>query len=62
MTGEFSLDLQGLSATGGERLCAANCVSKFSLLMSGSLSIRLKKKKKNGKKCLLVDCKQLAFS
>jgi len=43
MTGEFSLDLQGLSATGGERLCDANCVSKFNLLMSGSLSIRLKK-------------------
>ena len=46
MTGEFSLDLQGLSATGGERLCDANCVSKFNLLMSGSLSIRLKKNKK----------------
>lgn len=41
MTGEFSLDLQGLSATGGERLCDANCVSKLNLLMSGSLSIRL---------------------
>ena len=42
MTGEFSLDLEGLSVTGGERLCDANCVSKFNLLMSGSLSIRLK--------------------
>lgn len=42
MTGEFSLDLEGLSVTGGERLCDANCVNKFNLLMSGSLSIRLK--------------------
>lgn len=58
MTGEFSLDLQGLSATGGERLCAANCVSKLNLLMSGSLSIRLKITSKN---CLLVDCKELTI-
>ena len=41
MTGEFSLDLHCLSAGGGERLCDEICVSKFNLLMSGSLSIRL---------------------
>ena len=59
MTGEFSLDLQGLSATGGERLCDANCVNKLNLLMSGSLSIRLKKNTR--KSCLLVDCKELTI-
>ena len=46
MTGEFSLDLHCLSAGGGERLCDEICVSKFHLLMSGSLSIRLSHKVK----------------
>lgn len=55
MTGEFSLDLHGLSLAGGERLCDENCVIKLNLLMSGSLSIRLEKKRDEFAKRLAYD-------
>ena len=45
MTGEFSFDLHCFSPGGGARVCADNCVIRFNLLMSGSLNIRLVKKK-----------------
>ena len=43
MTGEFSLDLHGLSGTGGARACERSW-QKLSLVMSDSLLIRLQQK------------------
>jgi len=45
VTGEFSFDLHCFSPGGGSRVCADNWVIRFNLLMSGSLNIRLVKKK-----------------